>query len=153
MCHGDTGRTKMILFIIIIICILLVVDSHIISNRIAYKKLCQLEENEEMSIEAKLERMKVYAIEIHRTPQNYTILKKYDELLCKYQKQASINKPMGEFFTIISYGMNNEPTVVYDNETLVMYAVSNTKDENGFFTMLVNSDGSPKTYNKNLEVK
>lgn len=143
----------MILFIIIIICILLVVNSHIISNRIAYKKLCQLEENEEMSIETKLERMKVYAIELHRTPKNYTILKKYDELLCKYQKQASINKPMGEFFTIISYGMNNEPTVVYDNATLVMYVVSNTKDENGFFTMLVNSDGSPRTYNKNLEAK
>ena len=143
----------MILFIIIITCVLLVLSAHIISNRIVYKKLCQLEENEEMSIESKLERMKIYAIGMLSTPPNYTILKKYDDLLCKYQKQASINKPMGEFFTIISYGMNNEPTVVYDNATLVMYVVSNTKDENGFFTMLVNSDGSPKTYDKNLEVK
>lgn len=80
----------------------------------------------------------------------FRCFKKYDDLLCKYKKQASINKPMGEFFTIISYGMNNEPTVVYDNATLVMYVVSKTKDENGFFTMLVNSDGSPRTYNKNL---
>ncbi len=143
----------MILFIMIIACVLLVLGAHIISNRIFYKRLCQLEENEEMSIESKLERMKIYAIGTLSTPPNHAILKKYDDLLCKYQRQASINKPMGEFFTIISYGMNNEPTVVYDNVTLVMYVVSNTKDENGFFTMLVNSDGSPRTYDKNLEAK
>jgi len=141
---------KMILFIIIITCVLLVLGAHIISNRIVYKKLCQLEENEEISIEAKLNRMKIYAIGMLSTPPSYKILKKYDDLLCKYRKQASINKPWGEFFTIISYGADNEPTVVYDNATLVMYVVSNTKDENGFFTMLVNSDGSPRTYDKNL---
>ncbi|GEM_PF-4146070 len=140
----------MILFIIIITCVLLVLGAHIISNRIVYKKLCQLEENEEISIEAKLNRMKIYAIGMLSTPPSYKILKKYDDLLCKYRKQASINKPWGEFFTIISYGADNEPTVVYDNATLVMYVVSNTKDENGFFTMLVNSDGSPRTYDKNL---
>ena len=140
----------MILFIIIITCVLLVLGAHIISNRIVYKKLCQLEENEEISIEAKLNRMKIYAIGMLSTTPSYKILKKYDDLLCKYRKQASINKPWGEFFTIISYGADNEPTVVYDNATLVMYVVSNTKDENGFFTMLVNSDGSPRTYDKNL---
>lgn len=139
----------MILFIIIITCIFLVWDSHVISNRMIYKKLCQLEENEEMSIESKLERLKIYGIEINRIPPNYTIKKKYDDLLCKFQK----NKPMGDFFTIISCGMNNEPTVVYDNATLVMYVVSNTNDENGFFTMLVNSDGSPRLYDKKLETK
>lgn len=140
----------MILFIIIITCVLLVLGAHIINNRIVYKKLCQLEENEEMSIESKLEKMKIYALGTLHCPPSFAVLKKYDDLLCKYKKQASINKPMGEFFTIISYGMNNEPTVVYDNATLVMYVVSKTKDENGFFTMLVNSDGSPRTYNKNL---
>ncbi len=143
----------MILFIIMIISIFLVVGANIINNRIVYKKLCQLEENEEMSIDAKLKRMKIYSLGMLSTPPSCAVLKKYDELLCKYQKQASINKPMGEFFTIISYGMNNEPTVVYDNATLVMYVVSKTKDKNGFFTVLVNSDGSPRTYNKNLEVK
>lgn len=140
----------MILFIMIITCVLLVLGAHIISNRIVYKKLCQLEENEEISVESKLNRMKIYAIGMLSTPPSYKILKKYNDLLCKYRKQASINKPWGEFFTIISYGANNEPTVVYDNATLVIYVVSNTKDENGFFTMLVNSDGSPRTYDKNL---
>lgn len=140
----------MILFIIIITCVLLVLGTHIISNRIVYKKLCQLEENEEISVESKLEKMKIYALGTLHCPPSFAVLKKHNDLYCKYRKQASINKPMGECFTIISYGTNNEPTVVYDNATLVMYVVSKTKDGNGFFTMLVNSDGSPRTYNKNL---
>ena len=39
-------------------------------------------------------------------------------------------------------------TIVYDVETGVMYAVSNGSNNKGTFTMLVNSDGSPKIYNK-----
>lgn len=143
----------MILFIMIITCVLLILGAHIISNRIVYKKLCQLEENEEISVESKLEKMKIYALGTLNCPPSCAVLKKYNDLLCKYRKQASINKPLGEFFTIISCGMNNEPTVVYDNATLVMYVVSNTNDENGFFTMLVNSDGSPRLYDKKLETK
>lgn len=36
--------------------------------------------------------------------------------------------------------------VVYHKETKVMYAVSNFNAPGGFFTLLVNSDGTPQTW-------
>lgn len=75
MCHGDTERIKMILFIIIITCILLVLSAYGISNRITYKELCKLEENEEMSIESKLEKMKIYALGTLHCPPSFAVLK------------------------------------------------------------------------------
>lgn len=36
--------------------------------------------------------------------------------------------------------------VVYDRETMVMYAVSNLSHGSGHFTLLVNQDGSPKLW-------
>lgn len=51
-----------------------------------YKKLCQLEENEEMSIEAKLERLKIYGIEINRIPPNYTIKKSMMTCCASFKK-------------------------------------------------------------------
>ena len=36
--------------------------------------------------------------------------------------------------------------VVYDNETKVMYAVSDGHNNYGNFTLLVNADGTPKLY-------
>ena len=36
--------------------------------------------------------------------------------------------------------------IVYDNETKVMYAVSDGHYNRGNFTMLVNADGTPKLY-------
>lgn len=36
--------------------------------------------------------------------------------------------------------------VVYDRETRVMYAVSNVSSGTGYFTLLVNKDGSPKLW-------
>ncbi len=140
---------KIILVVLIIICI--PAGYPIICNRIAYKELCNLEQNEKMSIDSKLARMKIYALDSQHSFRSYTYLKKYDELLHKFKEESCRNKPMGKFFTIISYGMANEPTIVYDNTTLVMYAVSKSKDESGSFTMLVNSDGSPRTYDKNIE--
>lgn len=36
--------------------------------------------------------------------------------------------------------------VIYDNETKVMYAVSDGHYNSGNFTLLVNADGTPKLY-------
>lgn len=36
--------------------------------------------------------------------------------------------------------------VVYNKDTKVMYAVSDSKDNHGTFTLLVNPDGSPMLY-------
>lgn len=36
--------------------------------------------------------------------------------------------------------------IVYDRDTLVMYAVSDGRENKGVFTLLVNPDGTPKLY-------
>ena len=50
----------------------------------------------------------------------------------------------GNMFTKI-YG-DGDFYVVYDNETKVMYAVSDGLYNRGTLTMLVNADGTPKLY-------
>ena len=46
-----------------------------------------------------------------------------------------------------TYGYN----IVYDRETKVMYAVSNISSGSGYFTLLVNQDGSPKLWKGNTD--
>jgi len=40
--------------------------------------------------------------------------------------------------------------IVYDRDTLVMYAVSEGRENRGVFTLLVNPDGSPKLYKEDV---
>lgn len=47
-------------------------------------------------------------------------------------------------FTVVSNDAEGDGLIIYDNETKVMYYVPESKD--GTMTMLVNADGSPKTY-------
>ena len=51
----------------------------------------------------------------------------------------------GNMFTKVESRLDNF-YVVYDNETKVMYAVSDGLYNRGVLTMLVNADGTPKLY-------
>lgn len=51
----------------------------------------------------------------------------------------------GNMFTKVKSGLEDF-YVVYDNETKVMYAVSDGHYNRGVLTMLVNADGTPKLY-------
>lgn len=57
----------------------------------------------------------------------------------------SNNNYNGNMFTRVRSGLGDF-YVVYDNETKVMYAVSNGDYNKGVLTMLVNADGTPKIY-------
>ena len=57
----------------------------------------------------------------------------------------SSNNYNGNMFTKVESGLNDF-YVVYDNETKVMYAVSDSYYNKGVLTMLVNADGTPKLY-------
>ena len=57
----------------------------------------------------------------------------------------SSNNYNGNMFTKVKSGLGNF-YVVYDNETKVMYAVSDGLYNSGVLTMLVNADGTPKIY-------
>ena len=57
----------------------------------------------------------------------------------------SSNNYNGNMFTKVESGLNDF-YVVYDNETKVMYAVSDGLYNSGVLTMLVNADGTPKIY-------
>ena len=57
----------------------------------------------------------------------------------------SNNNYNGNMFTKVKSGLGNF-YVVYDNETKVMYAVSDGLYNSGVLTMLVNADGTPKIY-------
>lgn len=52
----------------------------------------------------------------------------------------------GRIFTILPSVGTGDFYVVYDNETKVMYAVSDGHYNSGVLTMLVNADGTPKLY-------
>ena len=52
----------------------------------------------------------------------------------------------GRMFTEIHSTGNDDFYVVYDNETKVMYAVSDGNYTRGVLTMLVNADGTPRLY-------
>lgn len=43
--------------------------------------------------------------------------------------------------------------VVYHKDTKVMYAISCDKDNGGYFTLLVNADGSPMLYKESEDNK
>ena len=51
----------------------------------------------------------------------------------------------GNMFTKVKSGLDDF-YVVYDNETKVMYAVSDGLNNTSVLTMLVNADGTPKLY-------
>lgn len=57
----------------------------------------------------------------------------------------SSNNYNGNMFTKVESGLSDF-YVVYDNETKVMYAVSDGLYNRGTLTMLVNADGTPKLY-------
>ena len=57
----------------------------------------------------------------------------------------SSNNYNRNMFTKVESGLNDF-YVVYDNETKVMYAVSDGLYNSGVLTMLVNADGTPKLY-------
>ena len=58
-------------------------------------------------------------------------------------KEQETNKPESMFVMIeATYGWR----IVYDKETKVMYAVSYVSNGTGKFTLLVNSDGTPKLW-------
>ena len=57
----------------------------------------------------------------------------------------SNNNYNGNMFTKVKSGLGDF-YVVYDNETKVMYAVSDGLYNSGVLTMLVNADGTPKIY-------
>ena len=57
----------------------------------------------------------------------------------------SNNNYNGNMFTKVKSGLSDF-YVVYDNETKVMYAVSDGNYNKGVLTMLVNADGTPKLY-------
>ena len=57
----------------------------------------------------------------------------------------SNNNYNGNMFTKVKSGLGDF-YVVYDNETKVMYAVSDGLYNRGVLTMLVNADGTPKLY-------
>ena len=57
----------------------------------------------------------------------------------------SSNNYNGNMFTKVKSGLGDF-YVVYDNETKVMYAVSDGLYNSGVLTMLVNADGTPKLY-------
>ena len=52
--------------------------------------------------------------------------------------------PQEEYFEVISEGSGY--AIVYDTGTRVMYVMTTIGGNYGDFTMLVNSDGSPKLY-------
>lgn len=57
----------------------------------------------------------------------------------------SSNNYNGNMFTKVESGLNDF-YVVYDNETKVMYAVSDGLNNTSVLTMLVNADGTPRLY-------
>ena len=57
----------------------------------------------------------------------------------------SNNNYNGNMFTKVKSGLGAF-YIVYDNETKVMYAVSDGDYNRGVLTMLVNADGTPKLY-------
>ena len=57
----------------------------------------------------------------------------------------SNNNYNGNMFTKVELGLSDF-YVVYDNETKVMYAVSDGLYNRGTLTMIVNADGTPKLY-------
>ena len=57
----------------------------------------------------------------------------------------SNNNYNGNMFTRVKSGLGAF-YIVYDNETKVMYAVSDGDYNRGVLTMLVNADGTPKLY-------
>ena len=57
----------------------------------------------------------------------------------------SNNNYNGNMFTKVKSGLGDF-YVVYDNETKVMYTVSDGHYNSGVLTMLVNADGTPKLY-------
>lgn len=57
----------------------------------------------------------------------------------------SNNNYSGNMFTRVKSGLGDF-YVVYDNETKVMYAVSDGYYNCGVLTMLVNADGTPRLY-------
>lgn len=66
-------------------------------------------------------------------------------LLCACSGTAEPQTCCDPFVHVYSKGMSVY-NVVYDRETLVMYAVSNGGYNAGTFTVLLNSDGTPKLY-------
>lgn len=110
--------------IIVIIALCLVILFIYVDNRIAYKELCNLEKNEKLSAELKLNRLKILGLSSISSIRSQRYIQKHNKLYHEFSETAYKGKPLGKHFTIISYGMDNEPTVVYDNATFVMYAVS-----------------------------
>ena len=47
--------------------------------------------------------------------------------------------------------MYGKLSVMYDKDTKVMYTISCDKDNGGYFTLLVNPDGSPMLYKESEE--
>ena len=66
-------------------------------------------------------------------------------LLCACGGTAELQTETDPFVRVYGKGMSSYH-VVYDRETFVMYAVSNGGYNAGTFTVLLNSDGTPKLY-------
>lgn len=56
----------------------------------------------------------------------------------------------GDPFVYVQNKVTSAYNIVYDRETLVMYAISNGYYNMGTFTVLLNSDGTPKLYQPEL---
>lgn len=53
---------------------------------------------------------------------------------------------VGDIFTVLTHYRTSSFYIIYDNQTKVMYAVSDGHYNAGNLTMLVNADGTPKLY-------
>ena len=60
--------------------------------------------------------------------------------------QSDINSEETTFSTFVLVEKTGSWKIVYDRDTLCMYAVSNGGYSYGNFTLLVNSDGTPKLW-------
>ena len=60
--------------------------------------------------------------------------------------QSEINGEETTFSTFVIVERAGVWNIVYDSDTRCMYAVSNGSYNNGTFTLLVNSDGTPKLW-------
>lgn len=61
-------------------------------------------------------------------------------------KQEDINGTKDDFSIFVEVERAGTWRIVYDRETLCMYAISDSSYNCGIFTLLVNPDGSPKLW-------
>ena len=81
----------------------------------------------------------------------FLIISAFTMLMCACQNTKSLNNNNDMFVTI---GKSNQHhiTILYDKDTKVMYSMSNYDSNSGILTLLVNADGTPKTWKESDKV-